>query len=71
MHRDGLFFDPLDVEDDAPAQAPVPAPEQTAGPDTEPVRHRRVDPEELQAQRRRELARVQAELRRMAAGPRR
>ncbi|MHA7210028.1 hypothetical protein [Arthrobacter sp. MDT1-65] len=73
MHRDGLFFDPLDAEDDAPTQAPAPAPvpEQTAGPIAEPVRHRRVDPEELQAQRRRELARVQAELRRMAAGSRR
>ncbi|WP_247827779.1 hypothetical protein [Arthrobacter antioxidans] len=52
MHRDGLFFDPLDTEADVHA----PEPERGPGPD---------DP---QVQRRRELARVQDELRRMSQG---
>lgn len=56
MHRDGLFFDPLEAEADAPPLAP------------EPGRHRRPTPEELQAQRQQELARVQAELKEMARG---
>ncbi len=57
MHRDGLFFDPLQDE----AAAPI-------LPEPEPARHRRPDPEELQAQRLTELARVQDELKRMARG---
>ncbi len=56
MHRDGLFFDPLETEGDHPAQAP------------EPGRHRRPTHEELQAQRQQELARVRAELKKMARG---
>ncbi|MDN4609461.1 hypothetical protein [Arthrobacter burdickii] len=59
MHRDGLFFDPLQDEADAPPAAP------------EPARHRRPSAEELQVQRQRELARVQDELKRMARGSRR
>ncbi len=65
MHRDGLFFDPLEAEEDAPVQAP-----ETVRPDAEPGRHRRPDPEDLKAQRQRELVRVQDELRRMATGSR-
>ncbi|MDQ0736880.1 hypothetical protein [Arthrobacter agilis] len=64
MHREGLFFDPLEAEEDAPGQ---PGPAQAS----EPVRHRRQDPEDLKIQRQRELARVQDDLRRMASGPRR
>jgi hypothetical protein len=56
MHRDGLFFDPLQDEADVPPAAP------------EAVRHRRPSPDELQLQRQRELARVQDELKRMARG---
>jgi hypothetical protein len=60
MHRDGLFFDPLEAEEEAPVRAP------------EATRRRRPDPEDLKAQRQRELARVQDDLRRMATGsPRR
>jgi hypothetical protein len=56
MHRDGLFFDPLQDEADVPPAPSVPA------------QHHRPGPEELQVQRQRELARVQDELKRMARG---
>lgn len=59
MHREGLFFDPLQDEPVVPAAADGPP---------EPARHRRLDAEELQAQRQRELTRVQEELRKMAQG---
>lgn len=75
MHRDGLFFDPLEAEEDAPVQAPEAVlPDAEPGrhrrPDPDPGRHRRPDPEDLKAQRQRELVRVQDELRRMATGSR-
>ncbi|WP_181033602.1 hypothetical protein [Arthrobacter sp. SX1312] len=54
MHGDHLFFDPLDTE----AGVDAPEPERDHGPGAD----------DLQAQRRRELARVQEELRRMAQG---
>ncbi|OUM43315.1 hypothetical protein [Arthrobacter sedimenti] len=60
MHRDGLFFDPLQDEAKDEADVPPVAPE--------PVRHRRPSADELQVQRQRELARVQDELKRMAQG---
>ena len=68
MHRDGLFFDPLEAEEEAPEQAAEQAEVQSPAP----PRHRQPDPEDLKVQRERELARVQDELRKMAAGaPRR
>lgn len=57
MHRDGLFFDPLQDEADAP---PLPEPE--------PARPHQPSAAELQRQRQRELARVQDDLKRMAQG---
>jgi hypothetical protein len=71
MGRDALFFDPLHDESDA-TDEPVPAPGEDTAPDQEsvrePARNRTPDPEELQARRRRELERVQNELRKMARG---
>lgn len=59
MHREDLFFDPLQEGSGVPrAEDNTP----------ESGRNRRLDAEELQAQRQRELARVQEELRRMAQG---
>ncbi|WP_105032426.1 hypothetical protein [Arthrobacter ruber] len=70
MGRDALFFDPLHGTD-APEE-PVPASGEGSAPDqgsvNEPPRNRTPDPEELQARRRRELERVQDELRKMARG---
>ena len=54
MQRDDLFFDPLDTEADVRA----PESERGRGPGAD----------DLRARRRRELARVQEELRRMAQG---
>lgn len=59
MHREKLFFDPLEADADPPAPQP------------EPGRHQRPTADELRAQRLQELARVQAELTRMAQGSRR
>jgi hypothetical protein len=58
MHRDGLFFDPLE-DDESPQTDPAPG---------APNRHRAPDPEELKVQRQRELNRVQEELQLMAQG---
>jgi hypothetical protein len=69
MHRDGLFFDPLHDQktvhkDDAPEDA-----EASSAAASEPRRHHRPDAQELKAQRQRELARVQDDLKKMAQGP--
>jgi hypothetical protein len=61
MHREGLFFDPLQGEDADPRVEPAP-------PRTEPRRRRGPDAGERQERRRQELARVQDELRKLAEG---
>ncbi|MFC3298077.1 hypothetical protein FJV46_08970 [Arthrobacter agilis] len=78
MERNGLFFDPLQGEGsthlDAPPQGTMPPREGSeARAEAEPSRHATVRrdrpaPEELGAQRRRELDRVQEDLRLMAQG---
>jgi hypothetical protein len=67
MERNGLFFDPLQGEGRRPEENLLEQdddrPESPAAP-----RRRRLDPEEVQVQRRREMDRVQEELRKMASG---
>jgi hypothetical protein len=58
MHRDGMFFDPLD-DDESPHM------DSLSGA---PSRNRALDPEKLKVQRQRELSRVQEDLKLMAQG---
>ncbi|WDF33563.1 hypothetical protein PTW37_01105 [Arthrobacter agilis] len=78
MERNGLFFDPLQGEgstnlDARPKGTMLPREGSEARGEAEPSRHTtarpdRPAPEELGAQRRRELDRVQEDLRLMAQG---
>lgn len=67
MERNRLFFDPLQGEGRRPEENLL---EQDDDGQESPAapRRRRLDPEEVQVQRRREMDRVQEELRKMASG---
>ncbi|RJT80024.1 hypothetical protein D6T63_09075 [Arthrobacter cheniae] len=70
MHRDGLFFDPLNDEKTVHEDgAPEDDAEASSAAASEPRRHHRPDAQELKAQRQRELARVQDDLKKMAQCP--